>query len=81
MTDDAGGTGFATGGLVAGSVRPIGADIGRTLTAPTVACACGREIHVTVTLDRREIENAVRRVLIEGRRQAMSRGSGAAREP
>lgn len=70
------GDGFATGGLVTGSVRQLSADLGCTLTAPNVTCACGREIHVTVTLDRGEIENAVRRVLLEGCRAAMTRGSG-----
>lgn len=72
---------YAAGGLVQGSTKAVIGESGCTLTAPTAACACGREIHVTVTLDRREIENAVRRVLLEGRQQAMTRGSGATREP
>lgn len=66
----------AIGGLVQGLATATAGEAGCTLTAPTVACACGREIHVTIALDRREIENAVRRVLLDARRTAMTRGSG-----
>lgn len=37
----------------------------------TATCACGREIHVTVALPARDIEAAVKRVLLGMQRDAM----------
>lgn len=67
---------LATGGIVQPGAPFPATGKGCALAIPaTATCDCGRDLHITVHLDRKQIETAVNQILIDARRRAATRGS------